>query len=113
MRADQIKRLEELQDKLVDIYLDEMQPENWPQDVPDDETKTMKARGNRVWHKKDANLTITHVIRIKTLLDMRTANAAPGVDEDLEAEKMTADAMAQADEIIENARGKRFGPRAK
>jgi|JI10StandDraft_1071094.scaffolds.fasta_scaffold1158550_2 hypothetical protein len=101
MRADQIKRLEELQDKLVDIYLDEADPESWPEN-----------RGDRVWHKKDANLTITHVIRIKTLLDMRTANA-PSVDEDLETEKMTADAMAQADAIIENARGKRFGPRAK
>lgn len=102
MRPDQIVRLQELQDKLVDIYLDEADPGSWPEN-----------RGDRVWHKKDANLTITHVIRIKTLLDMGTQNPAPSVDEDLETEKMTADAMAQADEIIENARGKRFGPRAK
>jgi hypothetical protein len=102
MRPDQIVRLQELQDKLVDIYLDEADPGSWPEN-----------RGDRVWHKKDANLTITHVIRIKTLLDMRQDSPAPSVDEDLETEKMTVDAMAQADAIIENARGKRFGPRAK
>lgn len=112
--ADQIKRLEALQSKLIDLYLDEMQPENWPQDVPDDPKATKAARGDRVWHKKDANLTITHAIRIETLLKLRQEGQQAGEPgEDEETEKLTAEAMATAATIIKRAQGTRFGKREK
>lgn len=104
MKPDQIVRLKELQDKLVDIYLDEADPGNWPE-----------SRGDRVWHKKDANLTITHVIRIETLLNLKPGQGGLGTSDEQndEAEALTAEATAQAEAIIAKAKGTRFGPRAK
>jgi len=64
MRQDQIKLLQDLQDKLIDSVLIEADPDNWPgKDVlPMDMTK--EERGDRYWCKKNAAATLTLINKI-------------------------------------------------
>lgn len=69
MRDDQYQRLQALTEKLMDVFLTEADPENWPglgilPNAMDKET-----RGNRYWCKKDAAATLTLNMRAITMID--------------------------------------------
>lgn len=68
MRPEQISRLTEIEEQLVDIFVVEAETKKWPgMDTP-------QSRGDRYWHKKNALATLTLVGRIQTVLrDIRTS----------------------------------------
>ncbi len=81
MRPEQIKRLADIEEQLVDVFAAECKPEEWP-------TMEDKAsRGDRYWHKKNALATLAIVGRIQTVLrDVRagdgTGDKAPPKDDE-------------------------------
>lgn len=104
--ADILTRLQQRQEQLVEVFLDETDPKSFP-----------PARGDRVWHKRDASLTGALIGRIQFILDQALRSPivppnepTPGDDEDrVDTESMAADAMKEANQIIENASRTRFG----
>lgn len=68
MREDQFTKLQDLHAKLVDVALQEADPEAWsgagiaPKDL------SQQDRGDRYWCKKNAVATISLAVRIDTLL---------------------------------------------
>lgn len=62
MRPEQIQKLTELEEQLVDVFAEECKPEEWPG------MKDQQARGDRFWFKKNALATLAIVGRIQTVL---------------------------------------------
>lgn len=65
MTPKQNKKLAELEDKLLDVFIAEGNPDQWP--VVDEEAEVkeqQKTRGDRYWHAKVANQTIALLTRI-------------------------------------------------
>jgi hypothetical protein len=54
MRPDQIKRLEELTEKLADVFIVEADPENWSGGGALPNQMTQQERGDRHWDRKGA-----------------------------------------------------------
>lgn len=65
MRADQLEKLRALQERLADVFIEEADPEKWP------DMSTRDARGDRYWMKKNANASLVLVGRIENLLALR------------------------------------------
>lgn len=67
MRPEQITRLVEIEEQLLDVFVSECKPKKWPGMTKSED------RGDRYWHKKNALATLTIVGRIQTVLrDART-----------------------------------------
>jgi|MGYP000228614533 hypothetical protein len=82
MRQDQIDRLQELAEKIGDVFMEEAEPGNWngagiPLAELDD-----KKRGNRYWDKKNAIQTGTLLARVLDLRDRDARNLSDKVPED-------------------------------
>lgn len=109
LTAETLKKLEERQAALADIFIAETDPAKWP------DGETRDARGDRFWHKKNAGATATLIVRIQSILDVALkrhladpTKPVPG-DEEEEAEPagaMAAAAMAEANEIIGRHKGR-------
>lgn len=103
MTPEQIEKLEELQERLADVFLDEADPRNWPgADVKQVDMK-QQDRGDRVWIKKNAMGTVNLICRITTLLEPPPAGGAP--DDEKEKRALAAAAEKEATELLE-----RLGP---
>lgn len=74
MRADQLEKLRQLQERLADVFIEEADPQGWP------DTKTRDSRGDRYWMKKNANASLVLVGRIENLLALRAGRASGGGD---------------------------------
>ena len=78
MTPDQLKRLNELSEKLAEVALSDADPENWigygalPMDL------TQADRGDAVWCRKVALSTISVLGRVVTLVTQETWNKAQG-----------------------------------
>lgn len=57
MREDQIARLRDLEEKLVEVILEEADPEFWPGAGKMLADMTNEERGNRLWSKRNAAAT--------------------------------------------------------
>ena len=68
MREDQYLKLQGLHAKLVDVALQEADPEAWSGAGVAPKDLTQQDRGDRYWCKKNAVATISLAIRIDTLL---------------------------------------------
>lgn len=74
MREDQRIRLEEINERLVDVLLDEADPDNWPGAgiLPADMSK--EDRGDRYWSKKNAAMTTVLIAdNMKLLVNTKEA----------------------------------------
>lgn len=69
MRDDQYQRLQALTEKLMDVFLTEADPENWPGVGILPNAMDKETRGNRYWCKKDAAATLTLNMRAITMID--------------------------------------------
>jgi hypothetical protein len=112
LKAETLKRLEERQQELADIFIDETDLTKWP-DMSDRVT-----RGDRFWFKRNAGATATLIVKIQSILDVALkqpavtdpTDAPPGDDpEEDDAEALAAAAMTEAKRIVDKARGGRFG----
>lgn len=117
MRDDQKVRLQDLQEKLLDVFLDEADPANWSGYGKAAADMTKDERGGRHWDKKSAAGTMMILAGVEKL----TANTKealgrdPYEDDDLDAQIAKAEAKAQsrakavASAAISTAAGKAHG----
>lgn len=86
MRQEQFERLQALHEKLVDVFLDEADPEKWPGQGIELANMDAKTRGDRYWSKKNAVATIALTQRIQSLVTVvRQVTAGGGGEEAPEA----------------------------
>jgi len=81
MRQDQFERLQALSEKLIDIALDEADPDSWPGAGWKPSELTKEQRGDRYWCKKNAVATLSLEERVNRRIDAsRAASAGGGAD---------------------------------
>ena len=76
----QYQRLQALTEKLMEVFLTEADPDNWPGNGIMPNTMDKETRGNRYWCKKDAAATLTLNMRAITMIDAirrRTPDGEP------------------------------------
>ena len=100
MRDDQKKALEALSEKLIDVVLEESDPDLWPgagQSLADVDSQT---RGDRYWCKKNAAATFALAMSVDKL--SINTKAALGRDpyEDNDMDKQINKAEKQAGEML-------------
>ena len=77
MRDDQLKRLEAMQEKLIDALVVEMDPDVWPGAFDEKGNRklpaelTQEERGDRYWCKKNAAATLTIITKVESLQSFR------------------------------------------
>jgi hypothetical protein len=67
LNADTLKKLEQRQQELADIFIDETDATKWP-------TPRTGRRGDRFWFKRNAGATATLIVKIQSMLDMRSSS---------------------------------------
>lgn len=68
MRQDQFEKLQQLEEKLVDTFLVEADPEGWPGHGLQIAAMDPQTRGDRYWSKKNAAATGVLVQRVSGLI---------------------------------------------
>lgn len=123
MRQDQYERLQELSEKLTDVFLDEAEPSKWPGNAIEPGNMDQQTRGDRYWCKKNAVATLSLVDRVNRLTgDIQaasnggTGSAAVGEsssDDSLDADIKRAEKEATKllDQMTRNAAKKNFDQR--
>lgn len=107
MRPEQITKLAEIEEQLVDVFVGECKPGEWPT------MKDVQSRGDRYWHKKNALATLTLVGRIQTVLrEVRTDGGSetpkPNEEEGDETRQQEAERLAkQGIALLERHRSRR------
>lgn len=116
MRQDQFEALQARAEQLVDLFLDESKPEDWPGHGVKPAAMDKSTRGDRYWCKRDAAATLAcaqritalvGTIRQKTAAGEATPDAVTEDDDSLEAEIAAAEAEASrlVDKVLRNAKG--------
>lgn len=100
MRDDQITRLQALSERLGEVVINEVDPNNWPGDGKTPAELTQEERGNRYWCKKNAAATMTLLLKVVNIAGvMNRQKPAPdaghAIDE-LDGELAAAEREAQA-----------------
>lgn len=100
MRADQYQRLQELQEKLTEVFLDEADPAHWNGAGIKLADMDQETRGNAYWCKKNAAATLSVLMRTTNLIgviQMRSdpgradAGGVPAPEQDKEEDTLDAD----------------------
>lgn len=107
MRQDQYERLLSLQEKLIDVLVQEMDPEAWPGAGLKPSAMDQQTRGDRYWAKKNLAATQSVVMRNASLIGVvqrqtpgagggaEVTDGTPGADEGgLDAEIQAAEKEA-------------------
>lgn len=104
MRQDQFESLQRRAEQLVDVFLDESNPETWPGHGLKAANMDRETRGDRLWVKKNAVATLActqriiglvQVIRERSAGELPPADDGDGVGADpLDAEVAAAEAEA-------------------
>ena len=109
MRQDQFESLQRRGEQLVDVFLQESNPETWPGHGLQPSSMDKSTRGDRYWCKKDAVATLACAQRIFGLMQVIRERSVPvdpetpgeGEEGDpLDAEVAAAEAEAQR--LLEN-----------
>ena len=110
MRDDQRARLAALSEKLADVMLEEADPDLWPgAGIPMDEW-TRGDRGDRVWMKKNANATMTLLLRVEQLRTVEPGKTPAGGEEPEDEEaRMIEKAERAAREVLQRAKARASG----
>jgi hypothetical protein len=110
-RADQEARLARLEEKLLDVFLDEGDPDGWinaekaaqqaSELAANGDSKGAKElltgwKGHRYWEKKNANQTMALITRIVTYRKV-LAECPPGEDLPLDTEEKLRQDMSEAE----------------
>lgn len=112
LTAETLKKLEERQAELAQIFIDETDATRWPDD------KTRDNRGDRYWHKRNAGATAGLIVKIQSILDVALKKQPiadpkePILGEDPEETEapaaMAAAAMREVQQIIKRHGAGRF-----
>jgi hypothetical protein len=68
MRPDQLQRLQDLSEKLIDVVLEEADPDQWPGAGLPIAAMSKQDRGDRFWCKRNANATFALAQRVEELI---------------------------------------------
>lgn len=104
MREDQIERLQQLEESLVDVYLDEADPANWPGVGTAGDHMTKEERGDRYWCKKNAAATVMLAMETRKLIanDKAALGRDPYSDSDMD--NRINDAERRAAKLVDKVR---------
>lgn len=99
MRQDQWDRLQALEEKLLDAFLTEADPDNWTGKGIDLATMDKATRGDRYWCKRNAAATAVLCARAATLIGSAQGIGVtqPGAPTDDEAEGASAERELEAE----------------
>ncbi len=120
MKQEQFEALQQRAEQLIDVFLAESDPNEWPGAGLKPSAMDKSTRGDRYWCKRDAAATLACAQRIGALVDLarrKTADGddAPGAvtddDDDLQQEAEAAE--REAARLIEKLQGGKAPPRAK
>ena len=78
MRQDQFEALQQRAESLLDLFLQEANPAKWPGHGIEPRNMDKGTRGDRVWCKRDAAMTLACVHRITTLVSVVRQKSAGG-----------------------------------
>lgn len=101
MRQDQIERLRELEETLIDVYLDEADPENWAGEGNMGPQLTKEQRGARYWDKKNAVATVVLAQETRKLIANDKAHLGRDAFDDAEMDKQIDQAEREANRLLE------------
>lgn len=118
LSAESLKKLEQRQTELADVFIEEADTSKWP--TPD----TRDGRGDRYWMKRNAGATATLIVKIQTILDAalrkppitNPEEPTPGDEpEEENHDQLAAAAITEATRIIDKAKatGSRFSEKKK
>ena len=96
--VEKIEKLEALGRRLVDVALEEADPEKWPG------TATKQDRGDRVWMKKNVAATLMLIDQIQRLVRSQPFEAPPpsaGDDELSEEDRLIMEAEKRAGAMLD------------
>lgn len=68
MRQDQYEKLQALEEKLTDVFLEEAAPDKWPGAGIEASNMEQQTRGDRYWCKKNAVATMSLIGRVANLV---------------------------------------------
>jgi len=68
MRQDQFERLQQLEERLIDVAIEEADPDQWPGKGVAVAAMDQQTRGDRYWVKKNAVATISLAQRVGVLM---------------------------------------------
>jgi hypothetical protein len=104
VRADQLERLTALEESLIDVYLDEADPQNWPGVGTMGEHMSKEERGDRYWCKKNAVATVALAHETRKLIANDKSALGRDPYSDHELDKKIGAAEKRAREAIDRAR---------
>lgn len=94
MNQDQFERLQKLEEKLMEVFLDEADPDQWSGASQKIAVMDKQMRGDRYWCKRNAAATGVLVCKVRDLNAPPGAKgqmAVPGTDTQAEADEMEAE----------------------
>ena len=100
MRADQLQRLKDLEEKLIDVYLEEADPEAWAGAGLPINDMSKEERGDRYWSKKNGVATIALAMRTAELVDRFEKGVGGGEDHDGDVDKQIAESEKEAARLL-------------
>lgn len=109
MREDQRKRIEELQEKLVEVLLLEADPDMWPGDKKTPADLTRDERGDRYWCKKNAAATLSVLTKTMSLTEYQYRQAVNPANDDVDMDKEISKFEKAAEKKLAEFQAKR-GP---
>ncbi len=77
MRDDQLKRLEQVQERLLDVVMQEADPDTWPGVGKPIGEMSQQERGDRYWCKKNAAATLSLIAKTLSIQSYAKDNHAP------------------------------------
>jgi hypothetical protein len=92
MRPDQRKRLQDLEERLADAFLEEADPDGWSED-----------KKERYWQRREAAETGALMARVQALLDKEPDHDKKDPDDQKETDRMIRAAAARAQAAVERA----------
>ena len=97
MRQDQYEKLQALEEKLVDVFIEESDPHEWPGAGLKIAAMLPQTRGDRYWTKKNAAATGILVNRVTSMIGAQQGFGTTAADADAEGERQLDAEIASAE----------------
>lgn len=105
MRPDQMQRLRDLSEKLIDVVLEEADPDEWPGAGQPIASMSKQERGDRFWCKRNASATFALSQRVQELIGGEVGTFEPDDDMEKTIQRREKEAAALLERAMKKARG--------
>lgn len=107
---DYLTRLTSLSDKLLNVAIEECNPDNWQSANKRIKDLTVEERGNRYWDKKNAAGSLTILIKVQSLIGMqgrqKPGEQSKGAGKDDDVEGQIKKAEKEVEKILDRVLNK-------